>query len=116
MPTLRALRSCVPAIPFDERSTVAASLKAAKRFGISPVRGMEAAMKAQLITAVLKGVEAQHLTHAEVAKRSGLPRSAVTGILSGSLQKVTIDRVLELVEAVGLVAEVRVKRAPAAWV
>jgi hypothetical protein len=38
----------------------------------------------------------------------------VTGILSGSLQKVTIDRVLKLVEAVGLVAEVRVKRAHAA--
>jgi predicted XRE-type DNA-binding protein len=76
----------------------------AKRLGISPARGMEASMKAQLITAVLKGVEAQHLTHAEVAKRSGLPRSAVTGILSGSLQNVTIDRVLRLVEAVGLVA------------
>ena len=82
--------------------------------GVSPARGTEAVMKAQLITAVLKGVEAQRLTHAEVAKRSGLPRSAVTGILSGSLQKVTIDRVLRLVEAVGLVAEVRVKRARAA--
>ena len=86
----------------------------AKRLGVSPARGMEAVMKAQLITAVLKGVEAQCLTHAEVAKRSGLPRSAVTGILSGSLQKVTIDRVLRLVEAVGLVAEIRVKRAHAA--
>jgi hypothetical protein len=38
----------------------------------------------------------------------------VTGILSGSLQKVTIDRVLKLIEAVGLVAEVKVKRARAA--
>jgi PHD/YefM family antitoxin component YafN of YafNO toxin-antitoxin module len=54
--------------------------------GVSPARGTEAVMKAQLITAVLKGVEAQRLTHAEVAKRSGLPRSAVTGILSGSLK------------------------------
>jgi hypothetical protein len=35
----------------------------------------------------------------------------VTGILSGSLQRVTIDRVLRLVEAVGLTAEVRVKPA-----
>jgi len=86
----------------------------AKRLGISPARGMDAVMKAQLITAVLKGIAAQHLTHAEVAKRSGLPRSAVTGILSGSLQKVTIDRVLKLVDAVGLIAEVRVRRARAA--
>jgi predicted XRE-type DNA-binding protein len=86
----------------------------AKKLGISPARGMEAIMKAQLISAVLKAVEAGDLTHAEVAKRSGLPRSAVTGILSGSLQKVTIDRVLKLVEAVGLVAEIKVKRAHAA--
>jgi predicted XRE-type DNA-binding protein len=49
-------------------------------------------------------------THAEIAEKSGLPRSAVTGILSGSLQKVTIDRVLKLVEAVDLVAKIQVKK------
>lgn len=83
----------------------------ARQLGISPARSMEAAIKAQLITAVLKAAEKLKLTHAELARRSGLPRSAVTGILSGSLQKVTIDRVLKLVEAANLVAEVRVKSA-----
>jgi predicted XRE-type DNA-binding protein len=83
----------------------------AKRLGISPARGMEAIIKAQLITAVLRAAEKLNLTHAELAHRSGLPRSAVTGILSGSLQKVTIDRVLRLVEAVNLVAEVKVRTA-----
>jgi predicted XRE-type DNA-binding protein len=86
----------------------------ATKLGISAARGMEAVIKAQLTSAVLDAVEKQGLTHAEIAKRSGLPRSAVTGILSGSLQKVTIDRVLKLVEAVGLVAEVKVRRARAA--
>lgn len=83
----------------------------ARTLGISPARGMEAVIKAQLITAVLKATEKLKLTHAELARRSGLPRSAVTGILSGSLQKVTIDRVLKLVEAANLVAEIRVKAA-----
>ncbi len=73
-------------------------------------RGMESVMKAQLISAILKVAEKDGLTHVELAKRSGLPRSAVTGILSGSLQKITIDRVLKLVEAAGLVAEVKVHR------
>jgi len=50
------------------------------------------------------------MTHAELASRSDLSRSAVTGILSGSLQKVTIDRVLRLVEAAGLEAEIRIRR------
>jgi predicted XRE-type DNA-binding protein len=77
---------------------------------IPSARGMEAVMKARLISAILKAAEKEGLTHVELAKRSGLPRSAVTGILSGSLQKITIDRVLKLVEAAGLVAEVRVHR------
>ena len=85
----------------------------ARQLGISSARGMEAVIKAKMITAVLEAIKKQKLTHAELAKRSGLPRSAVTGILSGSLQKVTIDRVLKLVEAANLVAEVKVKSAAA---
>jgi predicted DNA-binding protein (UPF0251 family) len=61
--------------------------------------------------AVLREVDRRGLTHAELAAHSGVSRSAVTGILSGSLQKVTIDRVLlRLVEAAGLEA-IRVGRA-----
>jgi predicted XRE-type DNA-binding protein len=83
----------------------------AATLGIPHSRAMEASIKAQLIGAVLKAVQKSKLTHAELAERSGLPRSAVTGILSGSLQKVTIDRVLRLVNAAGLVADVRVRTA-----
>jgi predicted XRE-type DNA-binding protein len=68
-------------------------------------------LKAQLIAAVIREVDRRGLTHTELATRSGLPRSAVTGILSGSLQRVTVDRVLRLVEAAGLEAEIRVTRA-----
>jgi predicted XRE-type DNA-binding protein len=85
----------------------------AKMVGISKARGMEAVIKAQLITAVLEAIQKKKITHVELSKRAKLPRSAVTGILSGSLQKVTIDRVLRLLEAVGLTAEVRVKNSAA---
>ncbi len=83
----------------------------AKKLKISKSRGLEAILKADLISAVLKAVKDEEMTHAQLAERSGLPRSAVTGILSGSLQKVTIDRVLRLLEAVGLTLETRVKKA-----
>lgn len=82
-----------------------------KMLGLSKSRGIEAVIKAQLITAILEATKDQGLTHAEIATRSQLPRSAVTGILSGSLQKVTIDRLLRLVEAVGLTAQVVIKKA-----
>jgi predicted XRE-type DNA-binding protein len=74
-------------------------------------RALEATLKAQLITAVVREVSRRGFTHAELAHRSGLPRSAVTGILAGSLQRVTIDRLLRLVEAAGLEAAVRIRRA-----
>ena len=83
----------------------------AKKLYISPSRGMEAVLKAQLITAVLREMKRQHLTHVQMAEKSGLPRSAVTGILSGSLQKITIDRILRLVEAVNLTTEIKLKKA-----
>lgn len=82
----------------------------AKLVGVSASRGGEAILKAQFISAIIKEVETQHLTHTELAKRSKLPRSAVTGIISGSLQKVTIDRILKLVDAVGLVPHVKLTK------
>lgn len=83
-------------------------LNLAKKLGISSSRGIEAVIKAQLISAVLKEVEKQEMTHASLAKKAKLSRSAVTGILSGSLQKITIDRILRLVEAVGLMPELAI--------
>ncbi len=83
----------------------------AKQLAIPKSRALEAVLKAQLITAIVREVSRRGLTHAVLAERSGLPRSAVTGILSGSLQKVTIDRVLRLLEAAGLEAKLKVSRA-----
>ena len=79
--------------------------------GISKARSLEAVIKADLIDAILRVTKRSGTTHAALAEASGIPRSAVTGILSGSLQRVTLDRVLRLVEAAGLTAEVKVRRA-----
>ncbi len=83
----------------------------AKTLNISPARSMEAIIKAQLILGIDKEIKKSKITHEELAKKSKLARSTVTGILSGSLQKITIDRVLKLVDAAGLIAEVRIKKA-----
>ncbi|MBI5814914.1 MAG: XRE family transcriptional regulator [Nitrospinae bacterium] len=82
-------------------------------FNIKRSRSIEAVLKAEIINAVLKVVEKEGLTHVQLAKRSGLARSTVTGILSGSLHKVTLDRVLKLLEGADLTAELRVKKAAA---
>ena len=86
----------------------------AKKLNIGRARSLEAVLKADIIDAVLRTIEQSGMTHAELASRSGLPRSAVTGILSGSLQKVTLDRILKLIEAAGLTAEIKVRKKRAA--
>ena len=73
-------------------------------------RSLEAIIKAQLIEGITKELDKSKMTHSELSARSKIARSAVTGILSGSMQKVTLDRLLKLVEAVGLVAEVRLRK------
>ena len=85
----------------------ASSYKLSEKLSILKNRGLEAVIKAQLIAAIIKEIKAQNLTHEEIAKRSKLPRNAVNGIISGSLQKVTIDCVLRLVEAIGLVPQLK---------
>ena len=71
----------------------------ARQLAIPKRRGMEAVIKARTIAAIAQEIGRRGFTHAELAARSRLPRSAVTGILSGSLQKVTIDRLLRLLYA-----------------
>jgi predicted XRE-type DNA-binding protein len=83
----------------------------AKELNLPASRAVEAIVKAELISAVIKEVKRQKLTHAELARRAKLARSTVTGILGGSLRKVTIDRILRLVDAAGLEAHVKVRRA-----
>lgn len=83
----------------------------AQQLNIPASRGLEAVIKAKLISAILRSVKHKGLTHTELALRSGIPRSAVTGILSGSLAKVSLDRVLRLTEAADLKVENKIKEA-----
>lgn len=91
------------------KTTSAAEL--AKMFGTSHARAMEAIFKAQMKSAIIEVIKKEKITHAEIAAKTGIPRSAVTGILSGSVQRVTLDRVLRIVEAVGLVPELKFRKA-----
>ena len=92
-----------------KKRTSAARLAA--ELDIPKSRAIEAGMKAKLIVAVLAEIRRRQLTHAYLAEPSGLARTPVTGVLSGSLQKVSLGRILRLVEAAGLEADIKVLRA-----
>jgi predicted XRE-type DNA-binding protein len=87
------------------------ALQLAKDLGISKQRGIEAIFKAKMIAALKKTIGKEKITHEELAAKSSIPRSAVTGILSGSLQKVSLERILRLLFAAGLMPEIKIKKA-----
>lgn len=79
--------------------------------GLSAERGVVAEMKAKLTKEIIKAIDQKELTHKEVAELSGVPRSAVTGIINGSLQKVSIDRLIRILGTLGRKVELKVKAA-----
>ena len=81
----------------------------ASTLGLSKERGELAHMKAKLTSEIIKTIDKKDLTHQEVSELSGVPRSAVTGIINGSLQKVTLDRIVRILNALGKSVEVKVK-------
>lgn len=83
----------------------------AESLGLSRERGLVAEMKAKLTKEIIKAISKEDLTHKEVADLSGVPRSAVTGIINGSLQKVSIDRLIRILGTLGKTVELKVKKA-----
>lgn len=81
----------------------------AESLEISKERGQLAELKSKLISEIIKSAKKNELTHQELSIMSGIPRSAITGIINGSLQKVTIDRLLRLLFSVGLNVEMKIK-------
>lgn len=82
----------------------------AESLGVEPMRAAEAEVKASLTKAIIREVAKQDLTHQEVAELAGVARTTVTGIVNGSLQKVSIDRLLRIISAIGLSVHVSVKK------
>ncbi len=83
----------------------------AEDLGLSPYWGLVAEMKANLTAEIIKVVKKKELTHKEVSELSGVPRSAITGIINGSLQKVSLDRLVRILASLGKKVEVKVKKA-----
>ncbi len=95
----------------DKMSIYNEAKQLAELLDISVERSLASVVKARLVKAIIDERERSRLTHAELARRSGLPRSAVTGILSGSLKHITIDRLLRLAVALKLMVEFEIRKA-----
>lgn len=81
----------------------------AKDLGLDPKLGELAVLKAELTLEIQNIIQKKGLTHKEVSELSGVPRSSVTGILNGSLQKVTLDRLIRILISLGKSLSIKIK-------
>ncbi len=66
-------------------------------------------LKKQLIKSILDKMDSEQITHVELAKASGVNRTALTQILSGSRTNVTLDKILQLAHGAKVDVSVKIK-------
>jgi predicted XRE-type DNA-binding protein len=82
-----------------------------KDLGISPERIGISEIKTKLKQRIVKETLKRNVTSAELADLSGLTRSVVSGIVNGSLQSVSLERLIRLAFAIDLVVELNIRKA-----
>ena len=78
--------------------------------GIPEHRSVESKMKAKLVAAIRREIKKNDLSHDNVAKLAGVARTNVTGIISGSVTSVTLDRLIRIATSLGLTMDLEIKK------
>ena len=84
-----------------------------RALGLSAANTAEMEFRSKLTVALEKIIQAEQLTHAEIAKHAGTSRTRVTAIANGNTHGVSTDVFIRVLAATGYRAEVRVKKATA---
>lgn len=86
----------------------------ARTLGLSGSESQEWQVQYALLKKLRQIVQAESLTHAEVAQRGGSSRSRVTAILNGNLDHVSSDLLIRLLSGLGYRVKVSVTRSDSA--
>ena len=84
-----------------------------KALGLSAAETGEMEFRSELTCSLAKIIQNGKLTHAEIAKRAGTPRTRVTAIANGNTQGISTDLLIRVLSATGYKAELRVRKAAA---
>ncbi len=82
-----------------------------KALGLSEADAIEAQLKSEIMTKIRQSIKQKKLTHQEVADLSGIGRTVITQIVNASIQRITIDRLIKVLVALGISPVMRYKKA-----
>jgi predicted XRE-type DNA-binding protein len=78
--------------------------------GLCEEQTIQSKIKAKLVAAIRKQISRKDLSHEEVANMAGVARSNITGIISGSVRSVTVDRLIRIAAVLGLTMDLEIKK------
>ena len=93
-----------------DRIVYSSSADFAGSIGVSIQRTAESKLKAKLVSAIRREIERSEFSHDKVAKLAGVARTNITGIISGSVTSVTLDRLVRIASALGLSMDLEIKK------
>lgn len=78
--------------------------------GVTEEQAAQSKLKAKLVAAIRKEISRQGISHEEAAELAGVSRSNITGIISGSVRSVTLDRLVRIAAVLGLSMHLEIKK------
>ncbi len=82
-----------------------------KNLGLSKDQIEIAKLKSKIKERIRKKAEKSQLSMTEIAEMCGLTRSVVSGIINGSLQSVSLERLIRLAYSLDLSVDIKIKGA-----
>ena len=79
-----------------------------KLLGLPESDAHKVELRTELVIAIKKHIGKHHLTHVEVATKTGIGRTVITAIVNGNLKKISTDRLLDVAHGLGLKVQLRV--------
>jgi predicted XRE-type DNA-binding protein len=76
-----------------------------------PVRAANLKMRSQLMMAVAEYVRLSGLTQVEAAVKLGTTQPRLNDVLKGKIEKCTVDRLVNMLAAIGARVDVRISKA-----
>lgn len=105
-----AFISCKLSLEFVMKKHVIKNAKDfSKIIGLSDPEALEAEIKVEIMNRIRDQIKKLGLTHEEASRISGVGRTAITGIVNHSIQRITIDRLFKVLIALGITPSIQFK-------
>ena len=79
-----------------------------KLLGLPTSESTKVEMRRDIVIAIRRRLEREDLTHAEAAKKAGVGRTVITGIVNGNIEKISTDRLIDVASNLGIILALKV--------